>query len=188
MAATSIVKLSLESAQYEQKLRGAKRQFEDFTNSIGINMKQLTAAGIAIGVATTAINAFTSACSEAITQSVELAREAEGIKRAFDRIDKPDLLQNLREATHNTVSDLELMKNAVKFDNFNLSLDQMGTFLAFAQQQANLLTVNSITPTNGCAVVTIATETSNVTASLDEMLNAFQQMTGVIKAEVLAAG
>ena len=136
MAATSIVKLSLESSQYEQKLRGAKKQFEDFTNSIGINMKQLTAAGIAIGIATTAINAFTSACSEAITKSVELAREAEGIKRAFDRIDKPDLLQNLREATHNTVSDLELMKNAVKFDNFNLSLDQMGTFLAFAQQQA----------------------------------------------------
>ena len=59
---------------------------------------------------------------------------------------------------------------------------------AFAQQQANLLTVNSITPTNGCAVVTIAAETSNVTASLDEMLNTFQQMTGVIKAEVLAAG
>lgn len=136
MAATSIVKLSLESSQYEQKLRGAKRQFEDFTNSIGINMKQLTAAGVAIGIATTAINAFTSACSDAITKSVELAREAEGIKRAFDRIDKPDLLQNLREATHGTVSDLELMKNAVKFDNFNLSLDQMGTFLAFAQQQA----------------------------------------------------
>ena len=59
---------------------------------------------------------------------------------------------------------------------------------AFAQQQANLLTVNSITPTNGCAVVTIAAETSNVTASLDEMLVTFQQMTGVIKAEVLAAG
>ena len=28
------------------------------------------------------------------------------------------------------------MKQAVKFDNFNLSLEQMGTFLAFAQQQA----------------------------------------------------
>ena len=59
---------------------------------------------------------------------------------------------------------------------------------AFAQQQANLLTVNSITPTNGCAVVTIAAETSNVTASLDEMLTTFQQTAGVIKAEVLAAG
>jgi hypothetical protein len=28
------------------------------------------------------------------------------------------------------------MKQAVKFDNFNLSMEQMGTFLAFAQQQA----------------------------------------------------
>lgn len=136
MAAQSIVKLSLESAQYEQKLRGAKRQFEDFTNSIGINMKQLTAAGIAIGAAAAAINAFTDACGEAISRGAELAKQAEGIKRAFDRLDNPQLLNNLREATHGTVSDLELMKNAVKFDNFNLSLEQMGTFLAFAQQQA----------------------------------------------------
>ena len=59
---------------------------------------------------------------------------------------------------------------------------------AIAQQQANLLTVNSITPTNGCAVVTVAAETSNVTMSLDEMLALFQQAPGVIKAEVLAAG
>jgi len=136
MAANSIVRLSLESAQYEQKLRGAKRQFEDFTNSIGINMKQLTAAGIAIGAAAAAINAFTDACGEAISRGAELAKQAEGIKRAFDRLNQPQLLDNLREATHNTVSDLELMKNAVKFDNFNLSLEQMGTFLAFAQQQA----------------------------------------------------
>ena len=59
---------------------------------------------------------------------------------------------------------------------------------AFAQQGANLMTVNSIAPTNGCAVVTIAAETSNVTASLDEMLELFLQTPGVIKAEVLAAG
>lgn len=59
---------------------------------------------------------------------------------------------------------------------------------AFAQQKANLLTVNSITPSNGCAVVTIAAETSQTTASLDEMLAIFQHTPGVIKAEVLAAG
>ncbi len=65
----------------------------------------------------------------------------------------------------------------------------LSTILAvFAQQKANLLTVNSITPTNGCAVVTISAETSNVTASLDEMLAALQQSPVVIKAEVLAAG
>ena len=59
---------------------------------------------------------------------------------------------------------------------------------AFAQQQSNLLTINSITPSNGCAVVTIAAETSQTTASVDEMLSLFQQTPGVIKAEVLAAG
>ena len=59
---------------------------------------------------------------------------------------------------------------------------------AFAQQQSNLLTINSITPSNGCAVVTIAAETSQTTASVDEILSLFQQTPGVIKAEVLAAG
>ena len=59
---------------------------------------------------------------------------------------------------------------------------------AFAQQQSNLLTVNSITPSNGCAVVTIAAETTQSDVSVDEMLSIFQQTPGVIKAEVLAAG
>ena len=59
---------------------------------------------------------------------------------------------------------------------------------AFAQQKANLMTISSITPSNGSAVVTIAAETTETSASLDEMLNIFQQMPGVIKAEVLAAG
>lgn len=59
---------------------------------------------------------------------------------------------------------------------------------AFAQQNANLMTISSITPSNGSAVVTVAAETTETTASLDEMLAIFQQMSGVIKAEVLAAG
>jgi hypothetical protein len=77
-----------------------------------------------------------SGFAEAVSRGTEMAREMEGVKMAFDRLNQPGLLENLREATHNTVSDLELMKQAVKFDNFNLSIDQMGTFLAFAQQQA----------------------------------------------------
>lgn len=59
---------------------------------------------------------------------------------------------------------------------------------AFVQQKTNLMTVNSITPSNGCAVVTIAAETSQASASMDEMMALFQQTPGVIKAEILAAG
>ena len=59
---------------------------------------------------------------------------------------------------------------------------------AFAQQKANLMTISSIAPSNGSAVVTIAAETSETNVSLDEMLTILQQSPGVIKAEVLAAG
>ena len=59
---------------------------------------------------------------------------------------------------------------------------------AFAQQRVNLMTISSIAPSNGSAVVTIAAETTESSASLDEMMAIFQQSPGVIKAEVLAAG
>lgn len=134
--AQSLIRLQVESNQYEQKMRKAKRQFEDFTASIGINMKKMTAYGLAAGAAASAINGLTSAMSEAVTEGIRMSKELEGVKAAFNRLNQPNLLKNLREATHGTVNDLELMKQAVKFDNFNLSLEQMGTFLAFAQQQA----------------------------------------------------
>jgi hypothetical protein len=48
----------------------------------------------------------------------ELAIASEGVRNAFNRLDRPDLLKQLREATHGTVSDFELMKQAVKFNDF----------------------------------------------------------------------
>ena len=63
-----------------------------------------------------------------------------------------------------------------------------GLLSAFTQQNANLMTVNSIAPSNGCGVVTIAAETSQIGVSVDEMLQAFQQIPAVLKAEILAAG
>ena len=56
----------------------------------------------------------------------------------------------------------------------------------FAHRQANILTINSIVPTNGCALVTISAETNNVTVPLEDLLHEIGAMPGVIKAEVLA--
>ena len=70
------------------------------------------------------------------TEGIEMARAAEGIEAAFERINKPGLLDELRKATHNTVNDLELMKQAVKFKDFNLPVEQLGLYLSFAQQKA----------------------------------------------------
>ncbi len=57
---------------------------------------------------------------------------------------------------------------------------------AIARQNANILTINSITPTNGCAIVTISAETTQMDITLDELLHLVGQTHGVIKSEVLA--
>ena len=57
---------------------------------------------------------------------------------------------------------------------------------AFAQQDANILTINSIIPTNGCALVTISAETATAGLSVDELLTRLRGTAGVIKAEILA--
>ena len=71
-----------------------------------------------------------------VQQGVELAKQGEGIRIAFERLGRGDILDGLREATHGTVTDLELMKAAVKFNDFKLPVEELGTMLAFAQQKA----------------------------------------------------
>lgn len=56
----------------------------------------------------------------------------------------------------------------------------------FAELKANIITINSIVPTNGTAVVTISAETMNLTVPLEEMLRMLRQNSGIIKAEILA--
>ncbi len=56
----------------------------------------------------------------------------------------------------------------------------------FAQHGANILTINSIVPTNGCAIVTISADATEVDVSLEDLLTLLNQVNNVIKAEVLA--
>ena len=56
----------------------------------------------------------------------------------------------------------------------------------FADSNANIITINSIVPTNGTAVVTVSAETMDLTISLEEMLQALRAMQGIVKADILA--
>lgn len=69
-------------------------------------------------------------------EATKLAGEMQGVKYAFDQLNKPGLLQNLRNATQGTVSDLELMKSAVQANNFQIPLEQLGSLLKFAHLRA----------------------------------------------------
>ena len=56
----------------------------------------------------------------------------------------------------------------------------------FTEAKANIITINSIVPTNGTAVVTISAETMDLTVPLEELLHSMASTPGVGKAEVLA--
>ena len=87
-------------------------------------------------MAMSVVTDFASEINSCVKQGIELAKQGEGIRIAFERLGRGDILQGLHEATHGTVTDLELMKAAVKFNDFRLPVEELGTMLAFAQQKA----------------------------------------------------
>ena len=94
------------------------------------------AGGNLYTMAAAQVGNLASKVGEVVMESVQLAKEGEGIRIAFERLGRGDILDGLRKATHGTVTDIELMKAAVKFNDFNLPIEELGTMLAFAQQKA----------------------------------------------------
>ena len=56
----------------------------------------------------------------------------------------------------------------------------------FSEQNTNIITINSLVPTDGCAVVTISAETIHINTDLEDLLQTLRDTPGVIKAEILA--
>ncbi len=56
----------------------------------------------------------------------------------------------------------------------------------FAGSGANILTINQSIPTNGCAAVTVAAETSEMNQSLEELMARVSGADGVVRLEILA--
>ena len=61
-----------------------------------------------------------------------------------------------------------------------------GVLNTLAETGVNVLTINQNLPVNGCAVVTITAETSQLRSSLEEMLRSCKDAGGVVKCEILA--
>lgn len=74
--------------------------------------------------------------SETIQKGVELAESADGIVHAFQRIGTEDYLAGLRASTKGTISDIELMKAAIRANDFRIPLEDLGKYLSFAQLKA----------------------------------------------------
>lgn len=73
---------------------------------------------------------------ESARAGVEMAEQADGVTKAFNAMDNPNLLDNLRKATKGTVNDVQLMTAAVQANDFHIPLEDLGKYLEFAQLKA----------------------------------------------------
>jgi len=67
---------------------------------------------------------------------VEILGQSQAIRASFETTFTDKDINKLREATRGTVSDLELMKQAVRARNFKIPLDTLAKGLEFAQKRA----------------------------------------------------
>ncbi len=118
-----------------------KQQLDKANNNIKGFQKQVNGVGNAIkgAFAAGAIMAAGQKLIEFGKEASILAAKAEGIKSAFDRLNQPDLLNEMRDAVKGTVSDVDLMAAAVKANEFGIPVEKMATMMQFAAVQANKL-------------------------------------------------
>lgn len=124
--------IGADTQPFEKGLKNTESKSKAWSNRMQSNivgaMKRIGGA-IAAAFAVQKITQFA-------TESVKLAAEAEGVVAAFKKLNKPTLLKDLRKAVQGTISDVELMKQAVRASNFKVPLNQLATFFEFATKRA----------------------------------------------------
>lgn len=119
-----IIKLGLDSSGVDKGVNQANNSLNGLKGMVG---KVGAAMGIAFGV------------SEIISfgkEIIGLASKTEGVKRAFDRLGMPSLMNDLKQATRGAVSEFDLMKSAVSANNFKIPLENLSSYLSFATRRA----------------------------------------------------
>ena len=93
-------------------------------------------AGNLLTKAVEGIKRLARTAKEFVVDGINMAAKGEGIYTAFEKLNQPGLLANLREETRGTVNDLTLMQSAVRARNFSIPLNMLGSLLKFARQRA----------------------------------------------------
>ena len=133
-------KLQKELTETRSKIDELKKAGKQAEESLGKSI--LMKGGIAgfLGNMGTKVAEFVggliSGMKDLVAEGVNMAAAADGVTRAFEALDRPDLLDNLRKATKGTVNDLELMKAANMAKDFRIPLEDLGKYLEFARLKA----------------------------------------------------
>lgn len=118
------VRLGLKSDKFSKGIKQSEGQLSSFKGVVG-----KIGGAIAGAFTVDKIVQFTK-------EAYKLAGQAQGVYNAFSRLNRPGLLNDLKEATRGTTDELKLMQTAVQANNFKIPLDQLATYLKFATNRA----------------------------------------------------
>lgn len=125
--AQSLVKLTLESNQYERNIKQAQKSWNDFTKGIGLSVSKFTAVGAAIGAVSGAMKVAKDAFFKNEQQLDEWGRTVESSKSIYN-----GFLNSLNNGDiSGFLSNINTITEAARaaYD----ALDNLGTFNAFNQ-------------------------------------------------------
>lgn len=137
VALQQLTRVNLEVAEAQKEMRRqSEKQQESFSS---LTRMKSAVVGFFAGIGASAGSFFANSISEArswMSEGIRLAANADGVRRAFDKLDRPGMLSELRKATKDTVNDLELMQAAVRAKDFRIPLEDLGKYLQFARLKA----------------------------------------------------
>ena len=124
--AQSLVKLTLESNQYEKGLRNAQKQLDDFTKGIGISAKAFSGMAVSVAAVTGALKVAKDAFFANETQLDDWNRaiqSAEGVYKGFlNALNTGDIsgfLTNIDTITEAAKAAYDALDNLSTFNAFN---------------------------------------------------------------------
>lgn len=117
----------------KKKLTDAKNTTASWGKALGSFQFKFNALG---NIAANALSKISQGAKEFLREALQMSLEMEGVRNAFNKINDPNLLKNLQNATRDTVNNLELMKGAVTAKNLRIPIEQLSTFFEFATDRA----------------------------------------------------
>lgn len=119
------LKVGFDIDRFNTELNKTTNRLNQWGNNITSQLR-----GLAAGFGGLALGKFA-------LDAAKLAGEAEGVRVAFEKLPNSiRLMMDLKQATANTVSELDLMKRAVQASNFGISMQALPKLLEFAALRA----------------------------------------------------
>lgn len=203
-------KYNAEVARTEAELNQATAAQKKFREETGLTTKTVDKAKGGFAslfpsvsgaiLFTDAIKSGITFAKEFIGNSVQMAIEAKGVDFAFERLGETGKIafEKVKASTRGLLSDLEIKRSLVEFDNFNISLEESATLFEFLSVRATQTgqsvdylkqsMVEGLSKESKLRIDNLGISTAKLNEELERTPNFVQAVANIAKTEIAKAG